>query len=216
MNDKAKIPVIFSPDNEPYLGRISVCNFDKTITCILEHNLNVARFTRSNKDELSDLQSAACQLIPHGINLSLSIRELVRQGYLYGAAALLRPLVEKAAIISYLCENNDAILIWKTGWEYGKRPSFAKLMNSMNPSIDKKMLEVVCQRLHSITHGDPDGSLYNVELHNEKVVGHSVGKILNNPDLCDSICFESSCYMIVLLSRMVQVFPRSIINEVSN
>ena len=53
----------------------------------------------------TDLQQAACQLIPQAINIALSIRELVRQGYLFGVLVLVRPLQERAVILLYLYQN---------------------------------------------------------------------------------------------------------------
>lgn len=69
------IPV-FTPQNEPYLGRESVYHFDQVIISCLEANTDVAEYT--HKNSLSDLQKAACQIMPQGINLALSIRECVR------------------------------------------------------------------------------------------------------------------------------------------
>jgi hypothetical protein len=63
---------------------------------------HIAAYTRLHRDELTDLQRAACQIVPQGINLALSIRELIRQGYLFAALVLVRPLIERAAIISYM------------------------------------------------------------------------------------------------------------------
>jgi hypothetical protein len=37
---------------------------------------------------------------PQGISLALSIRELIRQGYLFAALVLVRPLIERAVRIS--------------------------------------------------------------------------------------------------------------------
>ncbi len=103
MNNSSKETPIFTPDNEPYLGRESIFHFDQVIVSCLEANAGIAAYT--HKNELNDLQKAACQIIPQGINLALSIRELVRQGYLFAAAVLMRPLIERAAIISYLLSS---------------------------------------------------------------------------------------------------------------
>ena len=75
------------------LGRESVFHFDEVILSCLEANAEIAAYT--HKNELTDLQKAACQIVPQGINLALSIRELVRQGYLFAAAVLIRPLIEQ-------------------------------------------------------------------------------------------------------------------------
>jgi hypothetical protein len=95
-----KESAIYTPDNEPYLGRETVFAFDNAIIASLNANEHIAPYTY--KIEKSDLQLAACQIIPQGISIALSIRELVRQGYLFGALVLTRSLIERAAIILYL------------------------------------------------------------------------------------------------------------------
>jgi len=95
--------VIFTPDDEPYLGRPSVFHFDKMISITMKESSRIAAVTR--RGDLSELQLAASQIIPQGLNLALSVRELVRQGYLFPAAVLLRPLMERAAIIILFAEK---------------------------------------------------------------------------------------------------------------
>src|SRR5436853_5001758 len=95
-----KSSIVFTPDNEPYLGRETVLAFDNAIIACLKANVHIASHT--HKIEKSDLQWTACQIIPQGISIALSIRELVRQGYLFGAFVLMRSLIERATIILYL------------------------------------------------------------------------------------------------------------------
>src|SRR5690348_9488010 len=109
-----EMPIIFTPENEPYLGRESVHTFDNLICACMEANARIAPLTLKIKK--TGLQEAACQLIPQGISLALSIRELVRQGYLYGASVLLRPLIERIAILRYLQAKPDEIGKWERGW----------------------------------------------------------------------------------------------------
>lgn len=144
---KAPIPVVFTPSNEPYLGRETVYQFDKMISLALERNFVVAMFTKENISTLSELQHAACQLIPHGFNVALSIRELIRQGYLYGAMVLLRPLVERAAIVSYLCENENGVTQWSRGWKHGDRPSFKQLLQAMGPGLGGTVIDITSSML---------------------------------------------------------------------
>jgi hypothetical protein len=61
---------------------------------------------------LSPLQEAAAELVPSASSIALSIRELVRQGYLLSAAMLRRPLFERVATLSYLIEHPDAVKLW--------------------------------------------------------------------------------------------------------
>src|SRR4030042_2763287 len=102
MNDDLLTPTVFTPDNEPYLGLKSVLWFDRIIIWALAGNKLIAEYTHKHSKRLSPLQRAACQIIPQGINIALAIRELIRQGYLFPAVFLMRPLIERAAVISYL------------------------------------------------------------------------------------------------------------------
>jgi hypothetical protein len=205
MNDKKnRTPVVFTPSNEPYLGRQSVFHFDQVIISCMEVNHNVATYTHTH--ELNDLQKAACQIIPQGINLALSIRELVRQGYLFPAAILMRPLIERAAIISYLCEKPEDVSLWKDGWKYGKRPSLARMLKTMHGEVDIEQTKRICETFNHLIHGDPIGSSFNLINFREESLGYAVGKIFDESELCDFVCFQSYLYLIVLMARMAQCF----------
>src|SRR5450759_4218689 len=113
MRETERAPAVFTPDNEPYLGLQSVLWFDRIIVWALESNHQVAAYTHSHRSDLSPLQRAGCQITPQGVNIALSIRELVRQGYLFPAMVLMRPLIERAAVISYLALNPRAVSLWE-------------------------------------------------------------------------------------------------------
>jgi len=208
VNDNRKIPPpIFTPDNEPYIGRQSVYHFDQIILACLEANAKVAYFTKTH--ELSELQKAACQIIPQGINLGLSIRELVRQGYLFAAGVLLRSLIERAAIISYLYRNPDAVSLWHGGWKFRKRPSLQEMLATMGEQARYPEAQKVCETFNHIVHGDPIGASFNLVDLGDGGLGYSVGKVLNRADLCDFICSQSCSYLIVISAMMVACFPES-------
>ena len=100
---------IFTPDNEPYLGLEPVLWFDRMICWSMESNVATAQWTQQNSAGLTALQRSACQIIPQGVSIALSIRELIRQAYLLSALILIRPLIERAAIISYLDVHPDDV-----------------------------------------------------------------------------------------------------------
>ena len=132
------IPVVFTPDNEPYLGRQALLAFDLEIPFSLWVSSHIATYTRDHHDRLTDLQRAACQIVPQGINLALSIRELIRQGYLFAALVLVRPLIERAAIISYICDHPDDIETWKSGWRFRERPPLTVMLDSMAGGLSER------------------------------------------------------------------------------
>jgi len=196
---------VYSPNNEPYLGRESVFQFDQVILSCLEANTDIAAYT--HKSELSPLQKAACQIIPQGINLALTIRELIRQGYLFGALVLMRPLIERAAIISYLNSFPDKVEIWHKGWQRNERPKLTDMLKVMSDKIDIAAAKQICELFGHIVHGDPVGAEWNLIHLDDSSLGYSVGKTINDPDLCDFICFQAYCYLIVLMGMMAACFP---------
>lgn len=210
MNSKIEEPKtepVYLPSNEPYLGRNSVLHFDRVIVSCLEANKEIALYTHQN--ELSDLQKAACQIIPQGINLALTIRELVRQGYLFGALVLMRPLIERAANISYLYNNPDKVEVWQGGWQHGERPSLSTMLETMSGDADIKVAKQICETFSHVVHGDPVGSQWNLVHLTDGGLGYSVGKVIDDPELCDFICFQTYCYLIVLMGMMAACFPGS-------
>lgn len=205
MKDRTMPEPVYLPHNEPYLGRESVYQFDQVIMSCLQQNVEVAAYT--HQTQLSDLQKAACQIIPQGINLALTIRELIRQGYLFGALVLMRPLIERAATISYLHSYPAEVEAWKTGWEYRDRPGLSKMLATMTDKHNISEAKQICEVFNHIVHGDPVGASWNLVRLSDSGLGYSVSKVINDPELCDFICFQSCCYIIVLMGMMAACFP---------
>jgi hypothetical protein len=211
------MPAVFMPDNEPYLGRQPVLRFDRIIVRSLESNSRVAAQTHARRDNLSTLQKAACQIIPQGINIALSIRELVRQGYLFPAMVLMRPLIERAAVLSYLVLNPGAVRLWESGWKHGERPPLAKMLQAMaGPEVNAGEAGKICAAHNHIVHADPVGTYFNLIHLDDGRAAYASGKLLDSPNLADSICMEAQCYLIVLGARMAQVFPDAEIQPMSS
>ena len=122
---------VYLPHNEPYLGRELVLEFDRSIPPALDVHMKVGR--RTFLGSLSPLQVAATEIIPQGVSIALSIRELVRQGYLYSAAILIRPLVERTGTIQYLQQHQDAVELWRSGWPRHAQPTFQQLLDTLHP-----------------------------------------------------------------------------------
>lgn len=198
---------VYTPDDEPYLGRTSVYHFDQVILSCLERNEITAVF--SHLSELSDLQRAACQIIPQGVNLAMTIRELVRQGFLFGALVLMRPLIERAAIISYLNAHPEAVATWEDGWNHRERPRLSIMLETMSGNADPAVAGQICDLFNHIVHGDPLSSQWNLIPLPDGALGHSSGKMIDSPELCDFICFQTYCYLLVLTGMMAACFPEA-------
>lgn len=199
--------VVFTPGDEPYLGREALLAFDNLIVICLEANALVAPHTHTMKKD--ELQWAACQLIPAGVSLALSIRELVRQGYLYGALVLLRPLAERATTLLYLQRFPHKVGIWTSGWQHKQRPTLSQMFNEIGGSKFPNCGPEITKVLNSLTHGDPASAMWNLVTVNEDSFGHAVSKILNRPELCDKISLEAATWLSVLLAMMHAIFPES-------
>lgn len=180
--------------------------FDLIIVEALKANQAVAR--ASHERQLTPLQLAACEIIPQAISISLSIRELIRQCYLLSGMILIRPLIERTAIISYLVKNPGAVDLWKLGWPHGKRPSLAKMLDSMGwDGVGDSMGRKICDTFNHLVHGDPLASEWNeIKLETGKT-GYASGRITDRPDLCDTLASLAYSHMLVLMAMMAATFP---------
>ena len=188
-HDRSIIPVVFTADNEPYLGRYLLFHFDQIISSAMDQNAVTAPTSHSRA--LTDHQRMACQVIPQALSIMLSIRELIRQGYLFGAHVLVRALIERAAILLYLHLYPEKIESWNRGWHQGDAPGLAKMFDAIqvkqqhDPQVPGRDLTAA---MNSLLHAKPDSAAWNLVSIGENKVGHAVSKILNRPDLCDELC----------------------------
>jgi len=198
-------PVVFTPSDEPYLGRELLCAFDNLICSCLELNAKCAPL--SHGDELTDLQRAACILVPQTITLALSIRELIRQGYLFGAKVLMRPFVERAVTLMYVFHNSEGLELWNQGWDYRKRPTLQKMADYLNEKLlhGQSPMKGFSQAFNSATHGDPFSAQWNVVFH-EGVPVFPVSKNLCSPGLADEICAEAIPWLASAMGMMSAAF----------
>ena len=200
---------VFTPSNEPYLGRETVHAFDNLIIVCMENNSRVAAVT--HKIHKTDLQWAACQLIPQSVSIALSIRELVRQGYLFGAFVLVRPLAERATILLYLQRNPHEIDKWKRGWQHNEAPSLARMLNDIGSEKFPGVGQEFTKPFNSILHGKPDSAIWSLVPIDENTMGHGASKNLSNPGLCDDVCLQSAAWLAVIMAMMSAYFSDDIV-----
>jgi hypothetical protein len=206
MNSK-DTPVIFTPDNEPYLGRNLLFHFDQIISSMMEQNSGTAPTTHTR--QLTDHQRMACIVIPQSISITLSIRELIRQGYLFGAHVLVRALVERATILLYLHYYPEEIDCWNRGWHQQDAPGLAKMFDAIqakqhrDPSVRGRDLTA---SMNSLLHAKPDSAPWNLISIGEGELGHAVSKILNRPELCDDLCANMIPWIVVVQAMMAAYF----------
>ena len=201
------MPAVFTPDNEPYLGRELLFQFDNLICACMELNSKCA--PRSHGGSLSSFQRALCILEPQTITIALSIRELIRQGYLFGAKVLVRPLTERAVTILYLSKNPAGLQIWDKGWEHKERPSLQKMVEFLNTKLPleaQRSVKGFTHALNSATHGDPLSAQWNVVFSEDGAPVFPVSKNLSSPQLADEICAEVIPWLAVAMGVMSSAF----------
>jgi hypothetical protein len=201
-------PIIFTPDNEPYLGRAALLQFDQEISAALEQNAITA--PASHTLQLTDHQKMACLLLPQSISIALSIRELIRQGYLFGGSVLLRSLVERAAILFYLFLYPDQIGKWNRGWQGSEAPNLSQMLDAIAdkqdvpPPLKGRQITAF---MNSLLHGKPDSSDWNTIKIAPGQIGIAPSKILDRPDLCDDLCSNAVPWLVVVHAMMGAYFP---------
>jgi hypothetical protein len=183
-------PSVYLPSNEPYLGRITLFKFDLEIVEALKVNRELA--DASFKAGRSQLQDAAAEIIPQIVSIVLSMRELLRQGYLFSAVVLMRPTLERLALVIYLRDFPDKVTAWHNGWPRKDQPSFDSLISHLIPAINSKLnasqKKQLLSRLHKVVHPDPYAAFWNRTERDGKAAFAS-GKLLDSPKTCD-FCAE--------------------------
>ena len=206
--DSEAIPIVFTPDNEPYLGRKLLFHFDQIISSAMEQNATTA--PQSQRHALTDPQRMGCQVIPQALSIMLSIRELIRQGYLFGAHVLVSAFVERAAILLYLHLHPEDIEIWNRGWHHGDAPSLAKMFEAIQTKQQRDPVvrgRDLTASMNSLLHAKPDSAPWNLVSTGEDGLGHAVSKILNRPELCDDLCANVIPWVVVVQGMMAAYFP---------
>jgi hypothetical protein len=202
-----EMPVVFTPDNEPYLGRELLLGFDLLICSAMEQNSIVA--PTSHNRVLSDSQKMACQVVAQALSVALSIRELIRQGYLFGGHVLLRTLAEGAAILLYLRLYPLEIGKWNRGWEHNEAPSLAKMFEKIQgkqrPGSPIRGGDLTAP-MNSLLHSKPDSARWNLVPLKGAGFGHAVSKILDRAELCDELCANAIPWLAVVQTMMAAYF----------
>jgi hypothetical protein len=176
---------IFTPDNEPYLGSASILALDRAIPRVLQVHAAIGSKTFST--DLSPLQRCATEIIPQGISISLSIRELIRQAYLFSAAVLMRPLVERTGLMQYLVTYPASVDAWHAGWPRKAQPQFETLFSLVIPDASPQQREEITSLMHKLVHTDPKSALFNMFRRDDGSLAFASGKILTRPDSADVI-----------------------------
>lgn len=201
---------VYLPHNEPYLGRVALLQLDQEIPRALQENLAVARHTF--EIDMMPLQAAACELIPQTISIALSVRELLRQGYVFSAVILLRPMLERLALMVFLRDHPDAVVSWHTGWDRKAQPSFNVLMNHLVKSNDRASTDAERQQfsalLHKVVHPDPAAAIWNLT-ERQGAPAFASGKLIEAPDACDFCAtFTHRCLSHVIRIALT-IFPNA-------
>lgn len=201
-------PVAFTALDEPYLGRSLLFHFDQLITSVLEQNAVTA--PRSHGAILTDNQLMAAQTIAQALSITLSIRELIRQGYLFGGHILVRPMVERTSILLYLHLYPAEIDKWNHGWHQHEAPSLSKMLDAIRdkwPSDSRLAGRELTTAMNSLAHGKPDSGPWNMVSLADGNLGHAVSRILDRPDLCDALCADVIPWVVVVQGMMAAYFP---------
>jgi len=151
----------------------------------------------------------ACQVVAQAISIALSIRELIRQGYLFGGHVLLRALAERSAILLYLHYYPTEINKWNRGWEHNETPSLAKMFEKIQAK--QQPGSPICggdltAPMNSLLHSKPDSAPWNLIQLKDGGFGHAVSKILDRPELCDKLCANAIPWLVVVQVMMVAYF----------
>ncbi|MFE9253996.1 hypothetical protein [Streptomyces sp. NPDC006879] len=202
---------IFTPDNEPYLGLPWVHELDLLISSSAELSRQVGSWTRTAS--LTDLQRSVAEIAPSAFSIALSIREMVRQGYLLSGYVLLRPLMERAATICHLVQHPEDVPLWESGWAYGGRPTLQDRLRSLASTpggqVVDGMLDVfkqVVKTYNGLIHGDPVSASFSLSADTGGPI-FLASKDLASPERADTLCFDTHLFLLLMRGRIGILFP---------
>jgi len=158
---------------------------------------------------LTDHQKMACQVIAQAISIALSIRELIRQGYLFSAHILLRPLIERQVILLYLHLFPEDIEKWNRGWHLGDAPGLSNMLEKIQSKWERDPIirgRDITASLNSLLHAKPDSAAWNMVSLGGGKMGHGVSKLMDHPDLCDEVCAEIIPVLCIIQAMIVAFF----------
>ncbi len=192
---------------EPYLGLPTLKSFDDMIVVLMDQNDRIAQWVRANS--VSDLQYAAVQLIPQTSSLILGTRELIRQGYLVGAAVMLRPILERVSTLAWLVKHPDDVLLWAEGWRHGTRPNLFKRMKSMTGREDypEERIRDVLSHWNGVVHGDPASAAYSIVEQHGNQIGFSPASDHSSPERAAGLASDAAMYTVALVGHAAACFP---------
>lgn len=206
-----------APDH--YVGLPGLHLFDTLITVAADYNRHAA--AQSFSSESSQLQRAAADILPGAFHIGLSVRQLIRAGYLFGAEILLRPLLERCAVAAYLRKQpSEGLSLWSRGWPHKSRPSIKfmigcideppRTLQATNYPADYSVAALLRQRvdhLNRLVHADPIGAQRNAffsEWHGRPV--QYAGANFDTPEYCDEIARFAAALTSVVINETALLF----------
>ncbi|HEX5183934.1 MAG TPA: hypothetical protein VFW19_12385 [Allosphingosinicella sp.] len=152
--------------------------------------------------------------MPTSISIAASIRELVRQAYLTGAKILLRPLIERTAVVDYIVNQPDGPDLWARGWERGKRPHLRTLLTLMSgqDGADDEIIKSIIDDFHSVVHAEPAGSCKFLAPSPDGTLAYSARRMLHSDDMMTEISSASAMALIFLQSNAQRAFRDRVVS----
>jgi hypothetical protein len=180
--------------------------FDQAIPPAMRTNTRLAQGTFNR--QLSPVEQAAAHLVPQAVSIALSIRELIRQGYLFSAGLLLRPLIERVGTVEYLRVHPEAVAAWHAGWPRKEQPCLQELLEatSQAEAASPDELRFFANMLHKLIHPDPSGGLWNMITREDGRPAFSSWKILDDPQLCDFVSVTASRFLVLAMRIAEDIF----------
>lgn len=199
---------IYTPDNEPYIGRELLFHLDQVISSSLEQYDSLGSNVKG--EDLTAIQIMALQQSSQFLNILCSLRELIRQGYLFGAHVLVRPLIERQTILLYLHLFPERMASWENGWHQGDAPGLARMIDDIQSRWNRDELvkgKDILKKMNSLLHAKPDSVWMNLVHHHDDKFSFSPSKILNRPQLCDDLCADVIPSVVTVQIMLNAYFP---------
>lgn len=157
----------------------------------------------------TSIQRAIVGIVPVGMSVACSVRQLVQLGYIPSAKILIRPLIERVMTAEYLFSSSQAVELWLAGWPQKKRPKLAYLLSLFekgHPEEWRTYQTFMVDDLHSAIHPNPlgDEKFQTPNDQGKFVFWHDT--VPNAFEMADNVCAATMMSAVFLASQAKRAF----------
>jgi hypothetical protein len=109
---------------------------------------------------------------------------------------MVRPLMERTAVLDYVVNNAGGVAIWERGWKQGDHPTLPELMAAMTGEDDRfELIQKMINDYNALVHVSRDESTLFLATDETGRLGYSPAQTPHEHDTAENV--SAACIMAV-------------------